>query len=111
MCTWPTSSASFAREPIFHGTELGTTRADFEAQTVDDFWEVGASWRRYSREVVWQTLEPRYAATADDPWDVTESHCRELGADTLGAMARFPISQSVRSEASLFGDGSFDRRR
>ncbi len=71
-----------AREPIFHRTELGTTRADFEAQTVDDFWEVGASGRRYSREVVWQTLEPRYAAAADDPWEVTEPHCRDIGADT-----------------------------
>jgi hypothetical protein len=29
------------REPIFHKPELGTTRADLEAQTADDFWEVG----------------------------------------------------------------------
>jgi hypothetical protein len=31
------------REPIFHRPELGTTRADFEKMTVEDFWEVGAS--------------------------------------------------------------------
>ncbi len=37
------------REPIFHRPEFGTTRSDFEKMTADDFWEVGASGRRYSR--------------------------------------------------------------
>ena len=31
------------REPIFHRPHLGTTREDYEAQTADDFWEVGSS--------------------------------------------------------------------
>lgn len=35
------------REPIFHRPELGTTRRDFERMTEEDFWEVGASGRRY----------------------------------------------------------------
>jgi hypothetical protein len=34
-----------SREPIFHRSELGTTRADFERMTAPDFWEVGASGR------------------------------------------------------------------
>ena len=38
------------REPIFHHPEFGTTRADFANMTVPDFWEVGASGSRYSRE-------------------------------------------------------------
>lgn len=38
------------REPIFHRPELGTTREDFERSTAPDFWETGASRRRYSRE-------------------------------------------------------------
>ena len=71
-----------AREPIFHRLELGTTRADFEAQTAPDFWEVGASGRRYSREDVWATLEPRYANASADPWETSQLHCRELGPDT-----------------------------
>lgn len=50
-----------AREPIFHRLELGTSRADFEAQTAEDFWEVGASGRVYDRETVWATLRERYA--------------------------------------------------
>ena len=39
-------------EPIFHRTEHGTTRADFEQMTAEDFWEVGASGRQYSRGFV-----------------------------------------------------------
>ena len=40
-----------SREPIFHRPEYGTTRADFEKMMADDFWEVGASGARYSREI------------------------------------------------------------
>ena len=41
-----------AREPIFHRPEHGTTRAAFERMTAEDFWETGASGRRYSRRYV-----------------------------------------------------------
>jgi hypothetical protein len=45
------------RKPLFHRPEFGTTRQDFEAMTVAEFWEVGASGRRYSRQYVLDTLE------------------------------------------------------
>jgi len=45
-----------AREPIFHRPEFGTSRADFERMTAEDFWETGASGRRYSRESVLNEL-------------------------------------------------------
>jgi hypothetical protein len=48
-----------AREPICHRPEFGTTRADFAAQMSEDFWEVGASGRRYNREFVLETLEEK----------------------------------------------------
>jgi hypothetical protein len=48
------------REPLFHRPEFGTTRADFEAMTAPDFWETGASGRRYSRAHVLDVLEERY---------------------------------------------------
>ena len=70
------------REPIFHRPELGTTRADFEAQTAEDFWEVGASGRRYNRDFVLATLEERWAHPHEDPWETSEFHCRELADDT-----------------------------
>lgn len=69
------------REPIFHRPEFGSTRGDFEKMTVDDFWEVGASGRRYSRAAVLDTLEKRYAAPHTDVWEATGFHCRELAAE------------------------------
>jgi len=69
------------REPIFHRRELGTTRADFEAITASDFWEVGASGEVYSRERVWASLERRYADPdywAGDFWETSDFLCRQL---------------------------------
>jgi hypothetical protein len=54
-----------AREPIFHKPELGTTRADYAAQTADDYWEVGASGQVYDRESVIETLLSRGTVPGD----------------------------------------------
>jgi hypothetical protein len=70
-----------AREPIFHRPEFGSTRADFERMTADDFWETGASGRRYSRAAVLGVLEERLAAPQEDVWEAMEFHCRELAPD------------------------------
>ena len=70
-----------SREPIFHRSEFGTTRADFEKMTMEDFWEVGASGRRYSRASVLDELEKRFSAPHDDQWECSEFHCRQLSGD------------------------------
>ena len=67
-----------SREPIFHRPELGTTRADFEKMMVADFWEVGASGRRYSRDYVLSELQKRYAGPYVDQWETRNFHCRRL---------------------------------
>ena len=67
-----------SREPIFHRPELGKSRADFEKMTVDDFWEVGASGRCYSRAFVLDVLEKRYSAPHADTWETKDFHCRRL---------------------------------
>ncbi len=69
------------REPIFHRRELGTTRADFENMTVVDFWEVGASGRRYDRDYVLAELEKRHAQDHTDLWETKDFHCRRLAED------------------------------
>lgn len=71
-----------SREPIFHRPELGTTRADFERMTADDFWEIGASGRRYSRAYVLDELEKRYAVPHIDKWETMDFYCRRLADDT-----------------------------
>jgi hypothetical protein len=71
-----------AREPIFHRPEFGTSRADFERMTADDFWEIGASGRRYSRERVLDALEQRYSGGAyEDVWETSGFECRRLAGN------------------------------
>lgn len=69
------------REPIFHRPEWGTTRADFENMMVEDFWEVGASGRRYSRAYGLDELEKRYSVPHGDIWETLDFHCRRLAPD------------------------------
>jgi hypothetical protein len=67
-----------AREPIFHRAEFGTTRADFEKMTAEDFWETGASGRIYSRQLVLDVLEERFSAPHEDVWETSGFACRRL---------------------------------
>ena len=67
-----------ALEPIFHRPEHGTTRDSFRSMTAEDFWEVGASGRRYSRDYVLDILEERYSVPHDDAWEAKEFYCQEL---------------------------------
>lgn len=66
------------REPLFHREEFGRTRADFENLITADFWEIGASGRRYSREYVLSELEKRYTGEYVDVWETSDFGCRQL---------------------------------
>ena len=68
-----------AREPIFHRPESGTKRADFDAMMAPEFWETGASGRRYSREEILDALEKRHARPHKDVWETSEFRCQQLG--------------------------------
>ena len=70
-----------AREPIFHRAEFGTTRADYECMTAEDFWEVGASGARYDRAFVLEELERRHQNPKTDVWETSGFECSELAAD------------------------------
>ncbi|MEM7594234.1 MAG: DUF4440 domain-containing protein [Cyanobacteria bacterium P01_A01_bin.83] len=74
------------REPIFHHPEFGITRKDFENMTDEEFWEVGASGRRYNREyvlaeVVKRYENPQYCGIHSPPennWNTKDFYCREI---------------------------------
>jgi hypothetical protein len=75
------------REPIFHRREHLSSREDFERQVAADFWEVGASGRRYSREFVWSVLSGRLASGEDGEyasgsWQATDFQLRRIARDT-----------------------------
>jgi hypothetical protein len=70
-----------AREPIFYRAEFGTTRADFERMTLPEFWEVGASGRRYSREYVLNELERRSASPQEEICETSGFECQRLAEE------------------------------
>jgi hypothetical protein len=70
------------REPVFHRLEPGTKRADLEHMTDPEFFEVGASGRRYGRDYVLDLLEKRFEDPGEDVWETDDFHCVELARDT-----------------------------
>lgn len=68
-------------EPIFHRSPPGMSRSDWEAMTAADFWEVGASGRRYSRDYVIDTLLARTAGPQEITWRTENFLCQQLAPD------------------------------
>jgi hypothetical protein len=71
-----------AREPIFHRSEFGTTRADFDRMMAPEFHEVGASGRRYSRDFVLDALEQRHSEPHEDVLEPSNFDCLWLGGES-----------------------------
>jgi len=68
-------------EPNFHWPPKNMSRDALERMTVEDFWEVGASGRRYARDFVFSVLEQRMSKPEADVWQTSDFHCRRLSAD------------------------------
>jgi hypothetical protein len=94
-----------AREPIFHRPELGTTRRDFEGMVEPDFWEVGASGRRYGRAEVLDLLEKRHQSPHEDPWETSDFECREIAPDD------FLLTYTLRQNERVTRRSTLWRRR
>jgi hypothetical protein len=65
-------------EPLFHRPELGRTRQALEAMTAEDFWETGASGRRYSREFVIDTVLQRFSTKQEEQWTTEDFFCQQI---------------------------------
>jgi len=71
------------REPIFHTAEFGLAVAEFEKVMAPEYWEVGASGRRYSREFILRGLDQNPPADgASAGWQSYDYGLRRLGPDT-----------------------------
>jgi len=49
--------------------------------TVEEFWEIGASGRRYSRDFVLEELEKRFSAPHEDTWETRDFRCQRIAND------------------------------
>lgn len=65
-------------EPLIYAANAGKTREYFEALLANDFWEVGASGLRYSREYVLGELEKRQQNPREEAWHISGEHVHQL---------------------------------
>ncbi len=85
------------REPICHSPEFGATAAEFERSTATDYWEVGASGRRYSREFIlaWFKDSPDHFVDAKAAgWRTEDFGLRRLGSETY--LLTYTLDQAGR---------------
>ncbi len=76
-----------SREPLLHHREIVHSVETFDAETADDFWEVGASGRVYSRDFVRAVILQRLKDSDVDArlvegWTTEDHGIRQLGPDT-----------------------------
>jgi hypothetical protein len=69
------------REPLFHRPGFGTSRKDFEKMMAPEFWETGASGRRYSRDFCLDALEKKFHKITKDVWELRDYYCLEIAQD------------------------------
>lgn len=95
-----------ALEPIFHHPELGTSREAYEAMTVADFWEVGASGRRYSRQFIIETLVDRYSRPYQENWTKDDFYCQVLADDLYLLTYTLTEGERVTRRATIWHNSS-----
>ena len=84
-----------AQEPIFHRPAYAATMKHFDQLMAPDYWEIGASGKRYTRAFILHTLADNPtvdAATAN--WQASDFHLRRLSADTF--LITYTLDQTGR---------------
>ena len=97
-----------SREPIFHNERFGRSLEDFERSTAPDFWEVGASGCRYSREFILGMRSREVLVDADTAgWKATGFGLRQLGPDCF--LLTYTLDQQGRiTRRSTIWERTFD---
>jgi hypothetical protein len=81
-------------EPIFHTPAFGKSLADFEKRMHEDYWETGASGKRYSRAYILNILAARAANPEELHWRTTDFFVREVGAENY--LLTYTLTQDAR---------------
>ena len=97
-----------AREPIFHRPEHGATRDAFMAMTAEEFWQVGASGRRYDREHILDILEQRYSAAHEDTWETEGFYCQQIAANNYLLTYTLRQAERITRRSTLWRKAAHD---
>lgn len=68
-------------EPLFHAAAPGATPRHFERLVSPQFWEIGASGRRYSRAFALDALPSRGGEPGAEQWQTSDFHVAQVGED------------------------------
>ncbi len=101
----PVLEALRALEPLFHAAATDATPQRFEALVAPEFWEIGASGRRYSRAFALSVLSERQREPAAEDWDMSELHVSEIAPDT------FVLTYTLRQPGRITRRATVWRRR
>lgn len=84
-----------SREPIFHTHNSSKNLTDFERMTAPDFWEIGASGRRYTREFILRMFADNELVDAHlAGWKTSDFALRRLGPDCF--LLTYSLDQAGR---------------
>ncbi len=86
-------------EPVFHTAATGPENHKYERMIEPDFWEVGASGRRYDRKLVLKTLSERESTGVYEPLSTEDFDCTDLGGDCY--LVRYMLRQGERATGSV----------
>jgi hypothetical protein len=93
------------REPIFHTPEFGVSISDFDAAMAPDYWEVGASGRRYTREFILNLLPHRpLVDAASAGWETRDLGLRRLGPHTYLLTYTLHQGERISRRATIWED-------
>jgi len=84
-----------ALEPLYHAAAPAASVAHFDALVPDEFWEIGASGRPYSRAYARAVLASRSAVPPDSQWQTRNFQVRALADDTY--LLTYTLDQIGRS--------------
>lgn len=96
-----------AFEPLFHRSRVAMSRDEFDAMVDQDFWEIGASGVRYTRDHVQSVVEGRRLRgdvndAAELGWTVDRSAVRRIADDTYLVTYRLTQADRVTERSSIW---------
>ena len=91
-------------EPSFHTSAFGLTQADRAHRIAPDYWETGASGRRYTRDFILNLNPTHFVDAKAAGWTTSEEAVQRLGPDT------FLLTYTLKQEARLTRRATIWRR-
>ena len=91
-------------EPLIYAANDGKQREYFEQLLAQEFWEVGASGKKYSRQFVLDVLDERQRTPTTEAWQATDFHLQQVAPKMY--LLTYTLHQSARTtrRATLWRD-------